>query len=492
MISHVQNGRAIGRHVWAFAGAVALMLAIDMLPVPAPLERGGQMIELTAAGKTCLGILAFAVTLWVTETIPFPVTALSVLLLIPAFGIEDFEVVVRTGFGDPIIVFFIGVLLLSAAFTRSGLGTRLAYFIVQKAGSRTDRVLFGFLFSGAMMSMWITDMAVAAIMFPLGVGLLKEAGLQPLQSNFGRTLMISCAFGPLIGGIATPAGTGANPVAIRYLDQLAQVDISFLTWMSLGLPAALMMIPLAWLILIKTFPPEIETLSLDTDGLDQGRQYASRLNAGEVKTLVVFFLTITLWLMAPVVRNLTDGEVRLSIEAVALFGGLSLFLPKMGILSWKEAEKGINWGGILLIVAGLSLGLTIYETGAARWLAWLLMGYLSSIHFALRPFVIVVMVAVLHLMFSSNTVTGTIIIPILIALAHDLNLDPWVVIGPAAFSSSLAFILVTEGPTTVIPYASGYFSIRDMAKVGIWMTLAAALCVSISVLTVGALTGSYG
>ena len=85
----------------------------------------------------------------------------------------------------------------------------------------------------------------------------------------------------------------------------------------------------------------------------------------------------------------------------------------------------------MLIVAGLSLGLTIYETGAARWLAWLLMGYLSSIHFALRPFVIVVMVAILHLMFSSNTVTGTIIIPILIALAHDLNLDPWVVIGPA-------------------------------------------------------------
>ena len=84
--------------------------------------------------------------------------------------------------------------------------------------------------------------------------------------------------------------------------------------------------------------------------------------------------------------------------------------------------------------------------------------------------------------------TGTIIIPILIALSHDLGLDPWTVVGPAAFSSSLAFILVTEGPTTVIPYASGYFSIRDMAKAGIWMTLAAALCVTVSILTVGALT----
>ena len=174
---------------------------------------------------------------------------------------------------------------------------------------------------------------------------------------------------------------------------------------------------------------------------------------------------------------------------MALLGGLSVFLPTVKILSWKEAERNINWGGILLIVAGISLGMTLYETGAARWLAWLLMGHISAIHFVILPFVIVMAVALLHLMFSSNTVTGTIIIPI--PLAHDLKLDPWIIVGPAAFSSSLAFILVTEGPTTIIPYASGYFSIRDMAKAGIWMTLAAAVCVSVSVLTVGTLTGSY-
>ena len=492
MISQVQKGPMADRHVWMFLAAVALMLAIHFLPVPAALERGEQLIELNAAGKASLGILAFAVTLWVTETIPFPVTALFVVLLIPAFGIKEFQSVVRTGFGDPIIVFFVGVLLLSAAFTRSGLGTRLAYYIVLKAGRRADRVLLGFLFVGAMMSMWITDMAVAAIMFPLGVGLLKEAELQPLHSNFGRALMISCAYGPLIGGISTPAGTGANPVAIRYLHQLAQVDISFLTWMSLGLPATLMMIPLGWLILLKTFPLEMEILPLETSKIENDLRTRGPLGAGEIKTLLIFSLTISLWLIGPLISGLTGGAVHLPIEAVALLGGVSLFLPKVGILSWKEAERDVNWGGILLIVAGLSLGLTLYETGAARWLAWLLMGHLSMIHFIIRPFVIVVMVALLHLMFSSNTVTGTIIIPILIALAHDLELDPWTVVGPAAFSSSLAFILVTEGPTTVIPYASGYFSIRDMAKAGIWMTLAAALCVTVSVLTVGSLTGAYG
>ncbi|MCK4534995.1 MAG: anion permease, partial [Syntrophobacterales bacterium] len=102
-----------------------------------------------------------------------------------------------------------------------------------------------------------------------------------------------------------------------------------------------------------------------------------------------------------------------------------------------------------------------------------------------RVFVIVLGVSLLHLAFSSNTVTGTIIIPLLIALAADLNINPWLICAPAAFTSSLAFILVTETPTNIIPYSAGYFAIRDMAKAGIVMTFVAALCVSISILAFG-------
>ena len=100
---------------------------------------------------------------------------------------------------------------------------------------------------------------------------------------------------------------------------------------------------------------------------------------------------------------------------------------------------------------------------------------------------IVLAVAGLHLLFSSNTVTASIIIPILVALARDLHLDMWSVVAPAAFTSSLAFILVTEGPTTLIPYAAGYFSIKDMAKAGLWMTVAAAACVAAAQLAIRSL-----
>ena len=136
----------------------------------------------------------------------------------------------------------------------------------------------------------------------------------------------------------------------------------------------------------------------------------------------------------------------------------------------------------MLIVAGLSLGLVVFESGAARWLAWVLLGDITSVPELLQPFVIVLAVCGLHLLFSSNTVAASIIVPILVALARDLNLDVWTIVAPAAFASSLAFILVSEGPTTIIPYSSGYFSIKDMAKAGVVMTVLAAACVAVSIL----------
>ena len=471
--------------LWGLVGAVLLMLLVYALPTPAPLERDGDTIALTVNGKACLAVLAFAVTLWVTEALPFAVTSLFVLLLIPAFGVADYATVVAAGFGNPIITFFIGVLILSSGFGRSGLGARMVLHVLRIFGTRTDRVLLGFLTVGAMLSMWITDMAVAAILLPLGVGVLRDAHLEPLKSNFGRALMIACAYGPLIGGIATPAGTGANPIAISYLRELADVEVSFLQWMSVGVPAAMLMLPLGWLLLLKVFPPEIERLPIAEGEIDRKLRNLGPASPVEIKTLAIFAATIALWLTSPLLARLSDGVVNPPIQAVALLGGLSLFLPGIAVLSWKQAQADVDWGGVLLIVAGLSLGLMVFDTGAARWIARVLLGNIGLVPALVQPFVIVLGVALLHLLFSSNTVTGSIIMPILIALAQDLGIDPWTIAAPAAFTASLAFILVTESPTNVIPYAAGYFSIRDMAKAGVLMTLAAAVCVTASIALMG-------
>lgn len=461
------------------AFAITIMAVVYLLPLPQPLSSPEGLVHLTIEGKASLAVLTFVVILWMTEALPFPVTALFGLLLAFAFGLAPLNDIVSYGFGNPVVLFFIGVLTLSAGLTRSGLADRLTSIIIHRIGLQPRKIVFTFMALGAFLSMWIVNMSVAAILLPMATTILKRVGHKPLESNFGRALMIATAWGPAIGGITTPVGNGANIVALGCLRELAGIPINFLTWMVVGVPAALMILPLAYLILVRVFPPE----DIAPEQAGSGPKAAitsARLAAAEWKALSIFLLAVLFWLGDPLLVALTG--ISIPLEAVALGAAVALFLPGMKIITWKEAQSDIDWGGIVLIAAGLSLGMLIFETGAARWLAMLFFSPIGSLTMALRIFLAVLSVELLKIFFSSNTVTGVILIPMVIALAAALDLNPWYLAGPVALATSMAFILVTSSPTNVIPYASGYFSIKDFARPGIFLTIVIPLCITIAFL----------
>ena len=459
--------------------AAAIMFGIYSLPLPQPLVTAEGMVSLTADGKTALAILAFVIILWMTEVLPFPVTALFGLLLAYIFGLAPFNEIVSYGFGSSVVVFFIGVLALSAGLTRSGLADRFTSTIISRTGFQSRKIVFAFIATGAFLSMWIVNMSVAAILLPMAVALLRKVNQKPLESNFGRALLISVAWGPAIGGITTPVGNGANIVALGYLRELAGIPINFLTWMVVGVPAALMTLPLAYLILVKVFPPE-DIFPDDANSISEIDAVPSKLAAAEWKALVIFTLAVMFWLGDPLLQHVSG--ISIPIEVVALGAAVALFLPGIKILTWKEAQGNIDWGSIILIAAGLSLGMIVFETGAARWLALLAFYPLGTLGPFLRIFLAVLIVEVLKVFFSSNTVTGVILVPIVIALAASFGVNPWYLAGPVAIATSMAFILVTSSPTNVIPYAAGYFSIQDFARAGILLTLIVPFCITVAFL----------
>ena len=161
-----------------------------------------------------------------TEAIPFAIASLMMIILLTFFGICTFDQGVNMGLGKEVILFLTGAMGISAALTNSGLAERIMLVTLSKVGTSTRKIVFAFMTMGVVISMWVTDMAVAAMLLPLGVTILQAAGAQPLKSNFGRALMIGIVWGCLIGGIATPAGCGPNVVAIGYLKELADTVVT--------------------------------------------------------------------------------------------------------------------------------------------------------------------------------------------------------------------------------------------------------------------------
>lgn len=468
--------------------AIVIALVIMKISIPSSIAKVGEA-QLTQTGQTALAVLVFSLILWITEAIPFHITGLLGIFMLALFKVDTFKTVVKEGFGNDIFIFFIGVLILSSFITKSGFGKRISLFILSKTGNDPKKIILGFLITGALLSMWVTNMAVAAMLLPLGKGILNEENVIPKESNFGKALMIACAWGPVIGGIGTPAGAGPNPVAIGFLKDMAGINISFIDWLIYGFPSAILLLLPTWWVILLFFKPEMKKLSKTKEEMQEEYKNYPKMNREEKVTLTLFILTVALWLSSPLLERIIGIAIPISMPVI--FTTSLFFFPKISGIKWKEIQREMDWSGIILVVSGISIGIMIYQTGVAQWFAVVLLGGIGSLSSFVQIFVIILMVSLLKVIFSSNTVTATVIIPIIIAMAQNQGLDIFAITLPAALTTSMAFILVTSSPTNVIPYSAGYFSISDMAKAGLVLTLVSSLIVAITVYCIRLLIGIF-
>jgi len=456
-----------------FSGGLLVFLAW-VLPLPPPTVLNDKTMELTEGGKICLGIMAMVILFWMTEIMPFPISGFLAIVLLHFFGVQSFPEILANGFGHPIACFMIGILLLSLAVSKSGLANRITEIILKSVGNDTRRIVMAFIGTGALLSMWMSDTAVDAILMPMAVSILRAEGVEPLKSNFGRALLIACVWGASVGGLATPAGAGPNPIALSFLRDMAGIDKSFLDWMILGVPAMLVLLPVSCFILLRIFPPEISKLSQNNPSAETQSLPLSR---NEWSVIAVFFLTVSLWVFGPAIG--TAIGVKLSMEYVVFSTTLLLFIPGIDVLRWPEVQREFPWGALLLIMVGVGLGSVVGTTGVAEWFSYFLLNRIEGLPLFAVVVLTAVMVTILHNFFSSNTVTAVVMIPIVIYTALLLGVPVWLAVAPAAFCSTMGLVLVTSTPTNLIPYSAGYFSIRDFAKAGVPFSLIGSVIIGV-------------
>lgn len=480
-------GSNITKLIWVLVAAILLAVVV-LAPLPdSILNLDGA--QLTQQGRVVLGVLFFCLLLWIAEPIPFHIAGLVGMILLALLKAESFVNVVKLGFGNDTVLFFIGVLAISAAITKSGLGRRISMMILRLTGNKTSHIILGFLIAGALIGMWITTLAAAAMLMPLARSIAEEEHLEPSKSRFGKALFIAVAWGSLIGGAGSPAGGGANNLAIGFVRDMLGTEITFAGWMLYGVPCMLLLILPAWWILMAFFKPEIKQIRRSSEDLRSEYATLPKMTHNERSTMIIFLLTVVLWLVSKPLGDWIGVKIPTSLPAV--LGTCLFFLPGVTDIKWKEVESDISWSGILLIASGISLGMLVYQSGAAQWLAMLLLGNIGTLPILVQIISVILIVSILKLGLSSNTVTATVVIPIMIAVASQLGLSPLGIVMPAAMTLNIAFILVTSTPTSVIPYSTGYFSIADMAKSGAIMTLCAAPIMTGAIFIVGKLAGIY-
>lgn len=444
-----------------------------------------KALEVAPKTMAMVGITLLALVLWSTEAIPIPLTGLSIILLVAVSGVLPLATAFSYVASEVNILVLAG-LIISVALSKHSLDRYLSLRLLYVVGNRSDRIVLGMMLSTALVSMWIPNTAAAAIMAPVGAGILSLLGLGRGRSNFAKALMIGIAYGASIGGIGTPVGTPPVPITIDNVRRATGVDIGFASWIAWGVPLSLLLVLIAWLLLVNLYRPEFAVVADSRGAIERELSSIGGLSGSRKKTLALFIAAVALWLAEPVMGRFVSGWTYVASAIIVII----FTLPGLGALSWSEAMREVDWGTLFLVAGGLALGSGLRAAKVTDVLSTVLSGYLRGANPTAMIAVVGLASGLAITVFSSITATSSAMVPVAIALAKALGIHPAVAGVVAGISSCFAFLLPANTPPNAIAYSYGYFRAADMLRAGIiLMVLSVAASIPFAVLVVPSVVG---
>ena len=464
-------------------------------PVVAGLVYLAPLPALSPAAHTLATILVWVVLYWIIEPIPLPVTALLGTVFCVLSGLGSAKSVFAP-YAHPIIFLFLGSFLLAEAMAVHGVDRRVAIRMLALpwTDARPSRILLALGTVTAVISMWISNTAAAALMLPSALGTLaalRESSAEHLGSyRIGLIIMLSYA--ATAGGMTTLIGTPPNMLGVGLIAQQAGVSISFLTWMAVGLPLGIVLLLVSWVLLFWLHPSRTPVVPDLERHLSAQRGALGPWTRGQINACVAFGTAVLLWIVpggivavmgvaSPAGRWL---GVHLPPEVVALLAAGMLFVLPVQFrtgeftLTWRQAAN-INWGILVLFGGGLAFGYLMVETGLAKGIGeGVVAGLGAQGVWSLTA--IAILVAVLISELVANTATAAMLVPVVIAIAQSAGVSPVPPALGATLGASLGFALPVSTPPNAIVYGTGLVPLGSMIRAGLLFDLVGAVLIWIT------------
>lgn len=431
---------------------------------------------------------------WITEAVSIYITGIIPLVFFPLLGVMNMDTV-TSQYAKEIIFLFVGSFMFAYGMEKWNLHKRIALKIILTVGSSPWRIVLGFILSSWFLSMWILNTAAVSILMPAAIAVISHIENETKEkSKISIPLLLGIAYASSIGGMATLIGTAPNIVLVgNYNNAYPNEPITFMSWMLWGMPVSIFLL-IALLIFFKSyFRSEFKESSLSMEYCrDQYLQLGKRKPEENIIIILLFFSLI----LFATKDGVTIGGMQLkgwsiffenkkfvTESTIMMFIAFLLFIiPSKtdtgeNILSWNEAKK-VPLGIIFLFGGGFALAELVQTSGIALWLSSNLNG-LENIHPVLIIFVLTTSM-IFFTEFTSNTASALLVIPILLSIAPNIQVNALAYLIPVTLAASCAFMMPVATPPNTIVFGSEKIKITEMLKTGFLVNIISVIIITLA------------
>jgi anion transporter len=470
---------------WGLVVGVLALVIVLVLPL------GG---DLPVAGQRMLAILAFAVVVWITEAVSYEASAVIIATLMafllgtapvvddPArsYGTASAIGMALDGFANPALALVGGALFIAAAMTLTGLDRRIALYILARVGTSTRGILIGAIAVAFLLSLVVpSGTARCACMVPIMMGVIAAFGLDR-RSNLAAAIMIVVAQATSIWNVGIQTAAVQNLLTLGFMDKMLRARVTWADWLIAAAPWAVLMSVVLFFTVRWLLPPGEQALKGGKDAVLRELAALGPMPAAQKRLLAVALAMLAAWA--------SEGKLHHFDTTSTTYAGLVvLLLPRIGVMNWKDIQKHIPWGTLLVFGVGISVGTALLSTGAGQWLAEEVVRHTGLQRLGTLGVLAVLcaFLIIIHLGFASASALTSALLPILIsvlaALPGDVNrLGMTLVLG---FAVSFNFLLPINAPQNMVCLGTDTFTTRQFAKTGIVLTLVGYLLLLVLAMT---------
>ena len=441
------KGTGKGLIITAIAAIISLIV-FNVLPFDTDVNKG-------------LSMLLFIGTLWLTEALHVTITAILVMIIGVAIGIPDFDTKsALSSFANPTIYLFFGGFALASALHVQSLDKKIALKLISLSGGKLGNAVMLIFFATAMLSMWISNTATAAMMLPLAIGMLSQVDREKDRGTFVFVLL-GIAYSASLGGLGTIVGSPPNAIAAKAL------EISFIDWMKFGLPLTFVLTPLLLGAMYLVLKPN---LNVRISSIDQPDIPWTK---PRIITIVVFIVTALSWIFGNKLGEyfeISDIDAIIALSAAAA-------VVSLGLVSWKQVSDNTDWGVLMLFGGGIALSNVLKSSGAS-----LVMGETVANALMTTPLFLVMLAIAVFIIFltefASNTASAALLVPVFVAIAEQMGLPIEVLVMIIGIGASCAFMLPVATPPNAIVFGTGLIKQSEMVRVGVVLNIVASVIVA--------------
>ena len=456
---------------WLTIGLALFAIIAFMMPMPASMTAKAEALfsDLDPATialkarhmKIIIALLAACVVFFATETAPLPAVALIIGLVQLFFGITPPAQIVST-YAHDAVWFIAGSMALGATLVKYGLDKRIGMLVVNLSGTKTRMVVFSIILGTAIPAALMNESSTAPMFIPIALALYSLTNKTIPAPNLGKLLMMSVAMGCMVGTPMSPTGGARNAIMIGFLSNIG-IDVSFMQWISMGIFYTVVMSVVMSFILPLIFKPEVNDLSDAVTILKRDLDKHGKMTTKQWLVAAIMILVVYLWITDKSITRQLLG-FSLGLGGVAITGVVMYLL--LGLTSWKDYERNVSWGVIILYAGAISLGSVFKSTGAANWLADSIIALVAPLGIksgiSLIFLVVVIGATLTNLMSAGATVV--VIGPVVLDMAQSSGTNPLLVGVALAISTSMAYWLVVGTPASSIVYSRGQLQSKDFIR----------------------------